>query len=128
MVQLASHSTLRSSSPKMRSSSAEIGAAESAMEEQSTPYRATRPLVVEHSHRPDRRAGAAAPLERQPDEAELALSDQRLQIAQAIHVRDVELQACLVDEDVHGSDRPGAHGVDAEMHDPLPRQPLGGGH
>src|ERR1700687_2245895 len=66
-------------------------------------------LLVEHGHRPDRRAGSAAPFQRQPDEAELAFADQRLEIAQALDMGDVELQARLVDERVHDAFRSGAH-------------------
>ena len=50
-------------------------------------------LLVEHRHRTDRGTGSASPLERQSDEAEFALADQGFQIAQALDVRDVELQA-----------------------------------
>src|SRR5260370_40300449 len=57
-----------------------------------------RDLLVEHGHRTDRRAGPSAPFERQPDEAEFPLADERFQIAQAFDVRDVELEARLVDE------------------------------
>src|SRR5262245_13893331 len=84
-------------------------------------------LFVEHGDRTDRRAGTAPPFERQSDEAEFALADQRLEIAEAFDVGDVELEAGLVHERVHHADRSGPHGVDAEMHDALPRQPLGGG-
>src|SRR5262249_48208686 len=47
------------------------------------------------------RAGAAAPFERQADEAEFPLADQRFEVAQAFDVRDVELEARLVHERVH---------------------------
>src|SRR5262249_48954542 len=52
-----------------------------------------RVSTVEHGPGGEGRAGAAAPLERQPDEAKLALADQRLEVAQAFHMRDVELEA-----------------------------------
>src|SRR6266481_5437019 len=81
--------------------------------------------LLEHRDRADGRAGAAAPLERQADEAEFALADQRLQIAQALNMRDVELEAGLVHERVDVSHRARAHGVDAEMDDALTRKPLG---
>ena len=79
----------------------------------------------ENGHRADGRASATAPLERQADEAEFALSDQRLEIAQTFDVRDVELEAGLVHERVDVAHRARAHGVDAEMHDALACQPLG---
>src|SRR5271167_2183084 len=81
--------------------------------------------VVEDRHRADGRAGSAAQFERQADEAELALADQRLEVAQAFDVGDVEVEARLVDEGVDDPHRPRPHGIDAEMHDPLPRQPFG---
>src|SRR5262252_7707500 len=47
-------------------------------------------LILEHCDGADRRAGALAPFQRQPDELKLALPQQRLEIAQAFHMRDVE--------------------------------------
>src|SRR5262249_11440172 len=82
-------------------------------------------LFVEYGYGTDRRAGAAAPFEGQPDEPELALTDQRLQIAQALDVRDVELKTGLVDQRVDDPHRARPHGIDAEMDYSLPRQPLG---
>src|SRR5262249_60632947 len=79
------------------------------------------PSPLEHRHGANRRAGAPAPFERQADEAEFSLADQRLEVAQAFDVRDVELEACLVHERVDGAHRAWAHGVDAEMNDPLAR-------
>src|SRR5262249_16445836 len=73
----------------------------------------------------ERRAGAVAPFERQADELERALPDQRLEIAQAFDVRDVEVEARLVHQRVDLALRPRSHGVDAEVHDPLLRQPFG---
>ena len=57
---------------------------------------------------------------------ELTLPKQRFQVAQALDVGDVEVEAGLVDKRVHHPDRPWTHGIDAEMHDALPRQPLRG--
>src|SRR5579864_3409887 len=82
-------------------------------------------LVVEHRDRADRRAGAFAPFQRQADELEFALAEQGLEIAQALHMRDVELKAGLVHQRIHFALRPRPHRVDAEMHDALARQPLG---
>src|SRR5262245_64427272 len=84
--------------------------------------------VGKHVDGADRRAGTAAPLERQANEAEYALAEQRLQIAKALDVRDVELKAGLVNQGVDIALGARAHGIDAKMHNALPRQPLGCRH
>src|SRR6187455_1362716 len=76
---------------------------------------------LEDRDRADRRAGAAAPFQRQADEAEPALPEQRLEIAQAFDVRDVELEAGLVHQRVYFAFGARPHRIDAEMHDPLAR-------
>src|SRR5689334_8243817 len=83
--------------------------------------------LFEQRDRADRRAGAATKFERQADEAELALAEQGLEVAQALHVGDVELETGLVHERVHHALRARPHRVDAEMHDALVGEPLGGG-
>src|SRR5215472_9975093 len=45
-------------------------------------------LIVEYRDGADRRAGAFAPFQRQPDELKFALAQERLEIAQAFHVRE----------------------------------------
>ena len=40
---------------------------------------------------------------------------------------DVEIEASLVDQQVHLAIWPGPHRIDTEMHDALPRQPFDGG-
>src|SRR6202011_1697773 len=82
-------------------------------------------ILIKYRDGADRRAGPLAPLERQADEAELALADQGLEVAQALHVRDVELEAGLVHERVDDALRARPHRVDAEVHDALAREPLG---
>src|SRR5271167_56387 len=84
-------------------------------------------LIIEYRDRADRRAGAVAPLQRQADELEFAFADERLEIAQALHMGDVELEAGFVDQRVDLALRSGPHGIDAEMHDALARQPFGRG-
>src|SRR5215472_4549083 len=81
-------------------------------------------LSLEERHRANGGAGATAPFERQADEAELSQSQEALEIAQALDVRDTELQARLVHKCIYLPLRPGAHGVDAEMHNALLCQPL----
>src|SRR4051794_5977272 len=82
---------------------------------------------IEHGHRADRRGGALAPLQWQPDKGELTLAEQRFQIAEALDVGDAEVEARLVYQQVHLAVRPGPHRVDAEMHDASAGQPFGGG-
>src|ERR1700730_1715763 len=81
-------------------------------------------IFIKYREGANRRAGPLAPLERQADEAELALADQGLEVAQALHVRDVELEAGLVHERVDDALRARPHRVDAEVHDALAREPL----
>src|SRR5580700_1182320 len=66
----------------------------------------------EHRHRADRGAGSVAPFHRQADEGERALAQERLEIAQALDVGDVEFAAGLVDQQVHLALRPRPHRVD----------------
>src|ERR1700756_3610589 len=73
-------------------------------------------LLLEHRHGANRRAGAAAPFERQADERKFALADQRLEAAQAFDMRDVELEARLVHERVHHPPRSGGRGGGARKH------------
>src|SRR5437773_6505296 len=82
---------------------------------------------VEHCNRADRRRRSAAPLHRQADEGELATTKQRFEIAQALDMGDVEIEAGLVDEGIHLALRSRPHRIDTEMHDALLRQPFGGG-
>ena len=53
---------------------------------------------IKHRHGADRRSRPAAPLHRQADEGELAAAEQRFEIAQALDMGDVEVEAGLVDE------------------------------
>src|SRR6476620_11492097 len=82
---------------------------------------------VKYSHGADWRSRPLAPLHRQADEGEGALAEQRFEIAQALDVGDVEVEAGLVNQQVDVAVRPRAHRIDAEMDDALPGQRLGGG-
>src|ERR1700752_3516808 len=66
-------------------------------------------LIIQHRDGADRRAGALAPFQRQADELEFALAEQRFQIAQALDVGDVELEAGLVHERVDHALGPRPH-------------------
>src|SRR5262249_39371990 len=83
------------------------------------------PSQTEHRDCTDRRSRALAHLHRQADEGELTLAKQGFQIAQALDVSDVEVEAGLVDHQVHVAHRPRPHRIDAEMHDALLRKPFG---
>src|SRR4051812_50193947 len=83
---------------------------------------------VKHGDRADRRCCPAAPLHRQADEGELAAAKQCFEIAQALDMGDVEVEAGLVDEGIHLALRSRPHRIDAEMDDALLRQPFGGGN
>src|SRR6516162_2583394 len=76
-------------------------------------------LILEHRDGADRRAGALAPFQRQADELEFAFADERLEIAQALDVSDVELEAGLVHQRIDHALGPRPHRVDAEVHDTL---------
>src|SRR3954451_18969664 len=82
---------------------------------------------VKHGDRADRRGRSAAPFHRQADEGELAPAKQRFEIAQALDMGDVEVEAGLVHEGIHLPLGSRSHRIDAEMHDALLRQPFGGG-
>src|SRR4051812_23744660 len=82
----------------------------------------------EHGDRADWRGGTFAPLQRQADESELSLAQQRFQIAQAFDVGDAEVETGLVHQQVFLAVRAGPHRVDAEMHDAMPGQPFGRGN
>src|SRR5437016_11677940 len=88
------------------------------------PARIAATSHIEYRHGADRRSGAFAPLHRQADEGEGALAEQRFQIAQALDVGDVEVEACLVYHQIDIALGSGPHRVDAEMDDALPGEPL----
>src|ERR1700756_1031942 len=81
-------------------------------------------LIIKHRDGADRRTGALAPFQRQADELKFALPEQRLEIAQAFHMRDVEFEAGFVHECIDFTFRPRPHRVDAEMHNALAGKPL----
>src|SRR5476649_1408586 len=81
--------------------------------------------VFEYRDRTNWRACAAAPFERQSYGAELTLTDQCLQIAQALDMRDIELKTSLVHKRVDVALRSGPYGIDPEVHDALLCQPFG---
>src|SRR2546427_10843016 len=105
----------RPSRPRVRRLDARAGRRKRQAAAKPPDYSMRPALLLEHRRGTNRRAGAAAPFERQADEAEFALADQRLEVAQAFDVRDVEFEARLVHERVHDAHGSGAHGVDAEM-------------
>ena len=70
----------------------------------STSIRLATRSQPEHSHRTDRRRRTAAPLHWQADEGESALAKQRFQIAQALDVGDVEVEAGFVNQRVASLD------------------------
>src|SRR5271166_5380838 len=65
-----------------------------------------RTSIVEHRDGADRRAGALAPFQRQADELKFALPEQRLEIAQAFHMRDVEFEASFMHQRIDFTFRP----------------------
>ena len=83
-------------------------------------------LLVKDGDGADRRTRSSAPFQRQSDKPEFPFADERLQIAEALDMGDVEIEAGLVHQRVHDTHGAGAHGINAEMDYSLLRQPFRG--
>src|SRR6185312_420708 len=86
------------------------------------------PSALEDSHRPHRRAGAAADLERQADKTKTSPADQLVQIDHVLVVRKTQLSADPMNFLVGNSRHTGRHRLDAKGGDLLHPQPTGGSH
>jgi hypothetical protein len=71
-------------------------------------------LVIEPRHGPYRAPRAAFDLQREADEAEAALADELVEIHEALHVREAEVAADVMDFEIVASRPPRAHGLDTK--------------
>jgi hypothetical protein len=68
---------------------------------------------------------ASFDLQREADEAEAALADELVEIDEALHVREAEVAADVMDFEIVASRPPRAHGLDTKHADTLPAEPGG---
>ena len=89
------------------------------------PTRLSNMLVIEPRHGPYRAPRAAFDLQRKADEAEAALADELVEIDEALHVREAEVAADVMDLEIVASRPARAHGLDTKHADTLPAEPGG---
>src|SRR5215207_5488041 len=85
----------------------------------------SRSLVVEPGHGPYWAPRPAFDLQGKADEAEAALADELVEIDEALHVREAEVAADVMDLEIVASRPARAHGLDTEHADTLPAEPSG---